>query len=81
MTTNVKEMMASANAAVPKIAPEDARAMISGGNALVTDVRDANEVEASGKIKGAVNIPRGMLDFVPTRQCPLSKSHCPGTGT
>lgn len=37
--------------------------MIAEGNTLVVDVLDAPEVEASGKIKGAVDVPRGMLEF------------------
>ena len=36
--------------------------MIADG-ALVVDVRDAPEVEQSGKVAGAVHIPRGMLEF------------------
>lgn len=63
MPSSVKEMMAAANAAVPKITPDEARRMISDRNALVIDVRDAPEVQASGKIKGALNISRGMLEF------------------
>jgi rhodanese-related sulfurtransferase len=63
MATSVKEMMAAANSAVPKISADEARKMISGQNALVIDVRDAPEVQASGKVKGAVNISRGMLEF------------------
>jgi rhodanese-related sulfurtransferase len=63
MTTSVKQMMEAANAAVPKITPAQARDMISKGNTLVVDVRDAPEVERSGKIAGAVNVSRGMLEF------------------
>jgi rhodanese-related sulfurtransferase len=63
MTTSVKQMMEAANAAVPKITPAQARDMISKGNTLVVDVRDAPEVEKSGKIAGAVNVSRGMLEF------------------
>ena len=63
MTTSVKQMMEVANAAVPKITPAQARDMISKGNTLVVDVRDAPEVEKSGKIAGAVNVSRGMLEF------------------
>ena len=37
--------------------------MIAEGDALVVDVRDAAEVEKSGKVAGAVHIPRGMLEF------------------
>jgi len=63
MSTSVKEMMAAANAAVPKISPAEAQAMIAKGNTLVVDVRDAPEIEKSGKIEGAVHVSRGMLEF------------------
>ena len=63
MTTSVKQMMEEANAAVPKITPAEARAMIAKGNTLVVDVREPAEVEASGKVAGAVHHPRGMLEF------------------
>lgn len=63
MPTNVKEMMATANAAVPKVTPAEARRMIAEQNALVVDVRDGLEVQASGKVKGALHVSRGMLEF------------------
>ena len=62
MPASIKEMLAEANAAVPRLTPADARARM-GGDALVLDVRDPSEVQASGKIKGAVNVSRGMLEF------------------
>jgi rhodanese-related sulfurtransferase len=63
MVTSVKQMLETANAAVPKITPDQASDMIKKGNTLVVDVRDAPEVSASGKIAGAVNVSRGMLEF------------------
>jgi rhodanese-related sulfurtransferase len=63
MATSVKQMLETANAAVPKITPDQASDMIKKGNTLVVDVRDAPEVSASGKIAGAVNVSRGMLEF------------------
>jgi len=63
MTTSLKQMMEAANAAVPKITPAQAREMIGKGNTLVVDVRDAPEVEKSGKVAGAVHVSRGMLEF------------------
>jgi len=53
----------AANAVVPRISPEQAKELIAKGDALVVDVRDAPEVEQSGKVAGAVHIPRGMLEF------------------
>ncbi len=63
MALTVKQMMEAANAAVPKITPGEAREKIAKGNALVVDVRDAPEVEKSGKIVGSVHVSRGMLEF------------------
>jgi len=71
MTTTLKDMMAAANAAVPKITPEEARALMAQG-ALVVDVRDAPEVEKSGKVAGALHVSRGMLEF---RADPASPYH------
>jgi rhodanese-related sulfurtransferase len=63
MATTVKQMLEAANAVVPKITPAQAQAMMAKGNTLVVDVRDAGEVEKSGKVKGAVNVSRGLLEF------------------
>jgi rhodanese-related sulfurtransferase len=63
MVSSVKQMLEVANAAVPKISSEQATSMIKAGNALILDVRDAAEVAASGKIAGAKNVSRGMLEF------------------
>jgi len=63
MATSVKQMLEAANAAVPKITPDQASEMIKTGNTLVLDVRDAPEVAASGKVAGALHVSRGMLEF------------------
>ncbi len=63
MPTTVKEMLAAANAAVPRVTPAEAKALIERGNTLVVDVRDAAELQSGGKIRGAVHVPRGMLEF------------------
>ncbi len=63
MALSVKQMLEAANAAVPKISPKQAQEMIGKGNTLVLDVRDAPEVEKSGKVAGALHVSRGMLEF------------------
>ena len=62
MVTSVKQLIAAANADVPRVSPAEARDMIRNG-ALVIDVRDAPEVEKSGKVEGAIHVSRGMLEF------------------
>ena len=78
MPSSVKQMLAEANAAVPRVPPAEARALMSRGDVLIVDVRDPSEVQASGKIKGAVNVSRGMLEF---RADPDSPYHDPAFQT
>ena len=63
MSMGIKEMMDAANAQVPRITPQEAQTMMAKGEALVVDVRDPPELAASGKVAGAVNVSRGMLEF------------------
>jgi rhodanese-related sulfurtransferase len=72
MATSVKEMVAGANASVPRIGREEAAALMERGDVLVVDVRDAPELQAGGKIPGAVHVSRGMLEF---KADPESPSH------
>jgi rhodanese-related sulfurtransferase len=63
MASTVKEMLSAANAAVPRVAPAELRDMMQRGEVLVVDVRDQPELASAGKVKGAVNVSRGMLEF------------------
>src|SRR5215211_4304656 len=63
MTKNVKEMLAEANATVPKLSPAEAAEKLRSGDVLVVDVPDPTEVQQSGRLKGALNVSRGMLEF------------------
>ena len=74
MTTSIKEMLAAANASVSKIDRDEAMALIKDKKALVVDVRDLPELQASGKVAGAVHVSRGMLEF---RADPDSPYHNP----
>jgi len=74
MPSTIKDMLAAARAAVPAITPQDAAGLIAGGKALVVDVRDGTEVLASGKVKGAIHVSRGLLEF---KADPESPAHDP----
>jgi rhodanese-related sulfurtransferase len=71
----MKEAIDAANAVVPRITPQEARALIAKGDVLVLDVREPSEIAASGKLAGAVNVPGGMLE---SRADPKSPHHDPG---
>ena len=68
----VQQMVAEANAAVPAISPQDAKAMVGRPDVVFLDVREPAEVAASGKVPGALAIPRGLVEF---RADPASPLH------
>ena len=74
MPSSVKEMLAEANALVPRLDPAEVRNRMSRGDVLIVDVRDAPELASGGKLKGAVHVSRGMLEF---RADPDSPYHDP----
>lgn len=74
MAKNVKDLLAEANSVVPKLSPAEAAEKMRSGDVLIVDVRDPTEVQQTGKIKGAVNVSRGMLEF---RADPESQYHNP----
>ena len=78
MPATIKELLSAARAAVPAIAPADAADLVAKSGALIVDVRDGTEVAASGKVKGALAISRGLLEFradpdLPTHEPALRK--------
>jgi rhodanese-related sulfurtransferase len=74
MPTTLKEMLATANTEAPRVSPAEAKALLERGNSLVVDVRDAAELQNGSKIRGAVHVARGMLEF---RADPESPYHNP----
>jgi rhodanese-related sulfurtransferase len=63
MNPKVKEMIASAKAAVKKVPAEAVKAAIdSKEKAIILDVRDPGEF-AAGHLPGAINISRGTLEM------------------
>lgn len=74
MTLTVQAMLAAANAAVPRVDAAEAQRLIAEKGALLLDIRDAPELERSGRAEGSHHIPRGMLEF---RADPASPFHDP----
>lgn len=67
-----QQMVDEANAVVPRISPDEAKKMVGKSDVLFLDVREPSEVAAAGKVPGAVNIPRGLVEF---RADPSSQLH------
>ena len=72
MSKTVAELIAEANAQIGKVSPQDASAEAAAGKAVLVDVREP--VEWEHHIAGAVQVPRGLLEFAAD---PASPKHRP----
>src|SRR6476619_7458909 len=68
----VQTMLAEADAVVPRITPEEAKKLVGRSDVLFLDVREPAEVATSGKVPGALAVPRGLVEF---RADPASPLH------
>ena len=60
--TDLTKLLQEANDCVPRVSFEEAVNIISSTNTLIIDVRETSEIEATGLIKNAVNIPKSIID-------------------
>ena len=72
MSKTVAELVAAAKAQVESVSPKDAAAEATSGAAVLLDVREP--VEWEHHIDGAIQVPRGLLEFVAD---PTSPKHKP----
>ncbi len=63
MSKSIMDLVAEAKSVVPSISPEELKSILGQDKVLVVDVRDAPELTATGKVQGALNVSRGMLEF------------------
>ena len=68
----LKDMLAAAETGVPRISADEAKALHGRPHVVFLDVREPPEIAASGKIAGALAIPRGLVEF---RADPASSSY------
>jgi rhodanese-related sulfurtransferase len=57
------EMVAEAKQRVENLTVDETARELDGGEALLVDIREPAERVQSGSIEGAVEAPRGMLEF------------------
>jgi len=60
--TEIQRLLQEANDCVPRLSFEEANNIISTVNTLIIDVREPFEIEETGLIKNAVNIPKSIID-------------------
>ena len=63
MSKSIMDLVAEAKSVVPSISPEELKSILGQDKVLVVDVRDAPELADTGRVQGALNVSRGMLEF------------------
>ena len=57
----MKDLISDARTRVEAVSPKDAQDAAQGGD-LILDVREPAELDANGRIAGALHVPRGILE-------------------
>ena len=58
----INKLLQEANDIVPKLSYTEANHIIDTKKTLIVDVREVGEVQATGLIKDAINIPKSLFD-------------------
>ncbi|OWU70529.1 rhodanese-like domain-containing protein [Marinibacterium profundimaris] len=68
-----KDLIAEANAQIETVPPAEAIARLKDETVVFVDLRDRRELEREGRVPGAFNCPRGMLEFWIDPESPYHK--------
>lgn len=90
MGKSASELVAEAKANVENMDVDAVEAAIKSDQVVLIDLRETEELTATGRIPGSVHVPRGMLEFradptSPYHQAPIDPSkkiilHCASGG-
>jgi rhodanese-related sulfurtransferase len=76
-TRSAKDLVAEASREVETLSGEEAVKLVGDPNVVFVDVREGEELQKTGKLQGAVHVPRGFLEF---QADPSSPTHKPELG-
>ena len=74
---SAKDLVAEASREVETLSGEEAVKLVGQPGVVFVDVREGDELQKTGKLKGAVHAPRGFLEF---QADPTSPTHKPELG-
>lgn len=74
LNRSAKQLVAEANSAVESLSPENAAQLVGDPTVLFVDVREPPEVQNAGLVDGAINVPRGLLEFQVDPDSPTHKA-------
>lgn len=73
MDKGAMDLVKDAKSQVENLSPEQVASELERGDATVVDLREPQELEATGMIPGAIHAPRGMLEFYADPSLPYHK--------
>ena len=74
---SAKDLVAEASREVETLSGQEAVRLVGDPNVVFVDVREGEELQKTGKLQGAVHVPRGFLEF---QADPSSPTHKPELG-
>ena len=57
------QLVAAAKGRIENLTPDEVEAELAAEGVTLVDIREASEQQQSGRIPGAIDAPRGMLEF------------------
>ena len=63
MAKSAADLVGEAKAGIENLTPEQVAKEMEGGDVVIVDLRESEELAATGRIPGAVHVPRGLLEF------------------
>ena len=74
---SAKDLVTEASRQIETLSGEDAIKLVGDPNVVFVDLREREELQKTGKLQGAVHVPRGFLEF---QADPASPTHKPELG-
>jgi predicted sulfurtransferase len=75
---SAKDLVAEASRNIETLSGQEAMKLVGDPNVVFVDVREGEELQKTGKLQGAVYVPRGFLEF---QADPTSPTHKPELGS
>lgn len=78
-TKSAKDLVTQANREVETLSAEEALRRLGQPDTILVDVREREELSKTGKIAGAVHVPRGFLEFQADSASPTHNAELVGS--
>ena len=63
MKKHAADLVGAAKSQIENLDPDTVEAELASGEAILVDIREADELQETGRIPGSLHVPRGMLEF------------------